>query len=135
MTRGRCFGTESPFNAWVRLNCRDAQAGLAASDLDLVLFDWKAGRLAVVESKARGGEPSFSQRDLLHVVHQLLAAGAAAGPVETARGRRTIDYRGLYLVQLSGTTPDDSDRILVNGAPVTKEQLARLLSLEEGTRA
>lgn len=130
MTRGRCFGTESPFNAWCRLNLRDAQHGLCLSDLDLCAFRWDLGRLALAEGKSRGGKPSFAQADLLHVLDQLLAAGAAAGPVETARGRRTIDYRGVYIVQLSGTTPEDSDQILVNGAPVTKQQLARLLNLE-----
>lgn len=132
MTRGRVLGNESAFNAWVRLNCRDAQAGLAVSDLDLCAFRWDAGRLGLFEVKTRGGTVPFAQADLLHVLDQLLAAGAAAGPVETARGRRTVDYRGLYLVQLSGTTPEDSEQILVNGVPVTKEQLARLLSLEDG---
>lgn len=134
MTKGRFFGNEPPFNAWVRLNLRDAQSGLAVSDLDLVLFRWDVGRLALAEVKTRGATVPFAQGDLLHVLDQLLAAGAAAGPVDTARGRRIVDYRGLYLVQLSGTTPEDSEQILVDGVPVTKEQLARLLNLEEERR-
>ncbi len=132
LTRGRVFPNEAAFNSWCRLNLRDAQHGLCLSDLDLCAFRWDQGRLALAEVKTRGGTLPFAQKDLLHVLDQLLAAGAAAGPVETARGRRTVDYRGLYLVQLSGTTPENSEQILVNGAPVTKDQLARLLSLEEG---
>lgn len=132
MTKARRFGSEPGFNSWCRLHLLDAQRGLCLSDVDLCAFRWDAGRLGVFEVKARGAQVSFAQADLLHVLDQLLAAGAAAGPVETARGRRTVDYRGLYLVQLSGTSPEDSEQILVNGAPVTKDQLARLLSLEDG---
>lgn len=130
MTKGRVFSNEPAFNAWVRLNLRDAQSGLAVSDLDLVLFRWDLGRLALAEVKTRGGTVPFAQADLLHVLDQLLAAGAAAGPVETARGRRPIEYHGLHVVRMEGLDPDHSAWVELDGKRVTRDQLVDALNLE-----
>lgn len=130
MTRARRFGSEPGFNSWCRLNLRDAQHGLCLSDLDLCAFRWDFGRLALFEVKTRGGTVPFAQADLLHVLDQLLAAGAAAGPVETARGRRTIDYRGLHVVRMDGLDPDHSAWLEVDGRRVTRDELIRALNLE-----
>lgn len=100
------------------------------SDLDLCAFRWDSGKLGVFEVKARGAQVSFAQADLLHVLDQLLAAGAAAGPVETARGRRTIDYRGLHVVRMDGLDPDHSAWLEVDGRRVTRDELIRALNLE-----
>lgn len=133
MTRGRLFGKEQPFNAWSRLNLRDAQHGLCLSDIDVCAFRWDTGRLGVFEVKARGAQVSFAQADLLSVLDQLLRLGAETGkPIRTARGERVIEYHGLHVVRMEGLDPDRSAWIEVDGRRVTREQLVDALNLEEG---
>jgi len=128
MTRQRVFGSEPPFNSWMRRNLRDAQDGLAITDLDAVLYDWKSAQLRLLEVKTRGGRVRFAQRDILNILNNLLASVECW--IITARGKRKIRYRGLHLLTLSGTTPDDSQEILLNGVPVTKEELTAWLNFE-----
>lgn len=131
MTKARRFGAEPGFNAWVRLHCRDAQAGLTVSDLDLCAFRWDTGRLGLFEVKTRGATVPFAQADLLGVADALLRLGAETGkPVRTARGERPVQYCGLRIVRLEGVDPDHSAWIELDGKRVTREQLADALNLE-----
>lgn len=133
MTKPRLFGPEEPFRRWMRTRLLDSKRGLSVTDLDAVLFHYLDGRLCLVEAKSGLADVPFSQQDTLSVLDQLLRLGAGTGePVQTARGRRRVAYEGLHVVRVSGSCPDDSQVILLDGRPVSPEELIATLNMEGG---
>lgn len=133
MTKPRLFGPEEPFRRWIRTHLLDSRRGLSITDLDAVLFNYLAGRLCLVEAKSGLAELPFSQQDTLSVLDELVRLGAATGePVQTARGKRRVVYEGLHVVRFSGTCPDDSQVVLLDGRPVSPEELIAALNMGTG---
>lgn len=130
MTKPRLFGPEEPFRRWMRTRLLDSKRGLSVTDLDAVLFHYLDGRLCLVEAKSGLADVPFSQQDTLAVLDQLVRLGAATGePVQTARGKRHVTYGGLRVIRFSGTCPDDSQVVLLDGRPVSPEELIQVLNM------
>lgn len=135
LTKPRLFGPEEPFRRWMRTRLLDSKRGLSVTDLDAVLFHYLDGRLCLVEAKSGLADVPFSQQDTLSVLDQLLRLGAATGePVQTARGKRRVVYEGLRVVRFSGTCPDDSQVVLLDGRPVSPEELIEVLNMGGAVR-
>lgn len=116
MTRTRIFGSDTPFCDWMR-NCEmlpssSEDFGFSACDNDVTVHRYKFGvkdavgtrdvqGLMQIEVKTRQGKPSFSQFDTLNKLN--LFAG------ERQIGGCHIRFFGVFVLVLSGTTPDDSD--------------------------
>lgn len=149
MTRKRIFGEDKPFCDWIRSQeDLDSESGFVATDSDLIIHRYmtvcdKAGErgtvqtrevqaMMLVEVKTRDGEPTDSQRDTLAKFNMF------AGPKKT--DSFYLRNMGVAFVSLSGTTPENSERIrwgrfLFNDDPykilwreITKNQLIDLLS-------
>lgn len=121
----------TPFSDWLR--SEQCPEGLSSrffdcQNLDYIWFNYREGWLITVEEKQFGKSISANQSDTHQIVQQLLEIGAKSGiPVQTLRGERAIEYRGHYLIVFSGTTPDDSEWIKINGKVCSKDGLLHLL--------
>lgn len=153
---GSAVSTDQPVKAWIRghRHLDSVQACLCIGDSDLWVqrygtrkhrsgVDRSVMYLMLVEINAR--DLDKSQRDLLHIVNQLLRTKPwkeqrdrgrfVAGHEQNARivysviaGRRVqIECYGVHKLRLSGATPDDSDWITWDDRPVDSAQLIKLL--------
>lgn len=133
VTKPRLIGPEEPFRRWMRTRLLDSKRGLSVTDLDAVLFNYLNGRLCLVECKSHMANVPFSQRDTLSILDQFLRLGAGTGvAVSTARGKRRVTYEGLHMLRVSGSCPDNSQVVLLDGRPVSPEELIQVLNMEGG---
>lgn len=115
MVRERMYGSDTDFCAWMR-RCKDLPSygdtfGFVASDNDLTIHRYKTSIDSVgtrevqgimqVEIKTRRGKPSSSQIDTLTKLN--LFCG------DRKLGNINIRFFGVFVLVLSGTSPDDSD--------------------------
>lgn len=155
---GMQVSTEQPVKAWIRrhdgLDSREQCLCIGDSDLWVQRYgvrrhqsgvDRDVMYLMLVEIKAHGRDLDRSQRDLLHIVNQLLRTNAwreqradgrfVAGHRQNARivysyaaGRRVrIQCYGVHKLRMSGATPDDSGWITWDDKPVDAGQVVELL--------
>jgi len=121
MVRDRVFGEDKPFLGWMR-KCPDlpesgCDFGWVQTDCDTVMHRYKfhvdsegsreVQALMLLEIKTRNGEPSPSQKDTLFKVHQFRGWRV----INESGTRSKIWHAGVSIVSLSGTTPEDSERI------------------------
>ncbi|GEM_PF-2645386 len=121
----------TPFSDWLRSDKCPPELSSAFFDcqnLDYIWFNYREGWFITIEEKQRAKLISKNQSDTHSVLEQLLNIGTSNDvPVRTMRGRRKIEYRGHYLIVFSGTTPDDSEWIKINGVMCNKSELLHLL--------
>ena len=104
--------------------------------------------LMLAEIKTHGRDLDNSQRDLLHIVNQLLrttpwreqrdSGRFIAGHRQNVRnvysimsGRKAqVLCYGVHVLRMSGSTPDESERIAWDGKQVDSERLVRLLRFD-----
>jgi len=108
------------FSHWLREKCRDSSTGLIATDIDFFLQDYKMKKLMLLEVKTRNARPRPSQWKQLRVIDAFVRYGAEY---------YGYDYWGLYVIKLSGTSPENSE-VEINGCSVTEEQLISFLNFE-----
>ncbi len=150
--------TEQPIKSWIRAN-RDLDSRrhcLCIGDSDLWIqrygtrthqsgVDRGVMYLMLVEIKTTGRDLDTHQRDLLHIVNQLLRTNPwkeqrdsgrfIPGHQQNARivysviaGQRIrIQCYGVHKLRLSGPTPDQSDWITWDDRPIEPVQLSQLL--------
>jgi hypothetical protein len=117
VTRQRMYGSDTEFCAWLR-SCSELPSigrdfGLSVSDNDVTLHRFMASvdgqgsrevqAIMQIEVKTRSGKPSFSQMDTLSKLNMF------CGQKETRQG--AVRFFGVFLLVLSGTSPDDSESI------------------------
>jgi len=114
MARDRIYGEDKPLLDWIRNNpnlpSSDVTSGFSVSDTDFMIHRYKVAvdregsrevqAMMQIEGKTRGGVPSASQRD------SLWKHDAFSG-VKTV-GRDRVWFLGVYVLSLSGLTPEDS---------------------------
>lgn len=114
LIKWRMYGEDTPFSRWVReheqLPSRTGTMRLGVQDADLIFhafmttIDGVGSRdlqtMMLVETKTRNGEPDNSQRDTLWKFHNCRRNATVDGQM--------IWYLGVYVLSMSGTTPDDS---------------------------
>lgn len=150
--------TESPVKAWIRSHedLDSRRKCLCVGDSDLWIQRYGTRRhqsgvdrnvmyLMLVEIKSHGRGLETWQRDLLHVVNQLLRTNRwkerrdggqfQPGHPQNARviysiiaGQKVqLQCYGVHILRLSGATPDVSDWIKWDDKPISREQLLLLL--------
>jgi hypothetical protein len=117
MTRQRFYGSDTEFCAWMR-QCKELPSigrdfGLSASDNDITLHRYLTSVDAIgsrevqgimqLEIKTRQGKPSFSQMDTLSKLNMF------CGERNTKEGH--VRFFGVFILVLSNTTPDDSEKM------------------------
>jgi len=156
---GLALNTEQPIKAWIRkhhdLDSRNACLCIGDCDLWVQKYGTRASTrpgvdrsvmyLMLVEIKTHGRDLDKPQRDLLHIVNQLLrtnpwreqrdAGRFVVGHKQNVRivysvmaGVRTpIHCYGVHKLTLSGSTPGDSSSITWDDRPIDRVQLVKLL--------
>lgn len=117
MTRYRLYGEDSPCMNWFRNHPMLPSTEWVQTDVDTILHRYKteidgigSRRLQLfmhLEIKTRNGDLTASQRDTLWKTHRFLTRGNGT----IVEGDQTWHHFGVSILQLSGTTPDDSDVI------------------------
>ena len=127
MTRARFFGSDTPFCGWIRA-CPELPSvgnnlGFSVTDNDVILHRYmtsidKIGTREVqclmqLEVKTRSGKPRESQMDTLTKLN--LFHGTK---IHIDRGiTYTIRYFGYFILVMSDTTPDDSEKMWWGSIP------------------
>lgn len=117
MTRARIYGSDTPFCAWMR-NCPElpsvgSKFGFVASDNDITVHRYKTEvdrlgsrevqAIMQIEIKTRRGKPESSQLDTLCKLNWFSGL--------KHHNQQWVNFFGVFLLILSGTTPDDSDKM------------------------
>lgn len=126
MTRP-AYNTErmTKFSLWCRTNLKDSKDGLILTNIDYIFADYKKKEIMMVEEKTHGAtEIHYGQSQIFKFVDFALMNTAN---LDNIGG---WSYKGFYIVSFSKQDPDDSDRILINHIPVTKEQLTQFLNFD-----
>lgn len=148
---------ETDFERWIRLNplLDSVRFGLVRFDLDILLHRYKTlvdGKgtrdiqcMMFVEVKTHMAVPSSSQMDTLSILNQVLRnrrPNIHSTPRRQTRGQlrrvwskflkreTTIKLYGGHLLQIDGTSPENSSSLLWDYAPITIEMLLELLRFE-----
>lgn len=115
MVRERMYGSDTEFCAWMR-RCKELPSysrdfGFVASDNDITIHRYitsvdgvgtrEVQGIMQIEIKTRKGKPSESQTDTLTKLN-LFNGDRRVGGV-------SIRFFGVFVLVLSGTSPDDSD--------------------------
>jgi len=118
------------FSQWLRDECRPSQkhcmingsdiGAFVAFDLDFVIYDYSRNVMQLLEVKTRRAYVGFSQNSTFKILDATIRAGANA---------TGLTYLGLHILQLDGTTPYDSEKILWDGKEVSKEECWRLVNM------
>jgi len=117
----------TPFSAWLReLGPPLDSRNISNQNLDYVWHNYRESWIITIEEKRFGAWCNRAQSDTHGIVSQMLS-NSSGMQVQTLRGIRPCEYRGHYVIRFSQTTPDDSDTIIINGQPVDKAALMRLL--------
>lgn len=109
---------------WQRENLKNSHTGLSISDIDAVFHEYNQKRLILVEYKTFNRVTTFAQRQMFEVIDECLRIGAS---------KVGYDYRGFYLVRLSGKCPKTSRQITISkigtlkGEMITEEELIKFL--------
>jgi hypothetical protein len=126
MTRARIYGSDTPFCDWLR-KCKELPSysfdcGVVAADNDVTIHRYlscvdsvgtrEVQAIMQVEVKTRSGLPTESQLDTLSKLNLFRGSRVDKGT--------HIRFFGVFLLVLSGTSPDDSKDIWWCGIPEGK---------------
>ena len=119
--------TMTPMSGWLRALGHGLDSRVISNhNLDYIWHNYRESWMILIEEKRYGARQTKSQADTHGIVDQKLHI-AQGRMVKTLRGMRLVDYRGYYLIQLSATTPDDSEWMRINGKLASIDALMRLL--------
>jgi len=129
---------ETPFTSWIRENgnlwVERSRGHYSIMDIDYVVWNFTHGWFMFIEEKTHGKKPmSEKQKDAFSIVTQLCEYSAGLKYMEwrTFKGMRQIKFKGIYYITFSGTNPEDSETITINGKNATKEDIIHLMSTGE----
>lgn len=150
---GRLYPLEDAFCDWVRQHpdLPSSQIGIADMDLFIHRYRFTHGRgfdcFCLIEVKTRSAPASPSQRDTLNMIGQLLRHSRKRTPTKkrifkqasnppaelySTMRKSWVPYKafGYHLLQLDGSTPDDSQEIRWDHHFINRPTLIRLLRFE-----
>ena len=140
------YDGREPMMRWInehpQLGSGPREAALSVQNLDGVIhqylvFDRDGNNLhrnhiMLLETKSRMAKPGSCQQDTFRKLNRLLieAPDVVVDSMFDRRGAEQVFYHGMHLLQLSQTTPDDSDTMYWDYKAITTEQLLLLLRFE-----
>jgi len=104
------------FNDWVRENLPDSYDGFLASDLDLILYNYKTKKVMLLEVKTRKAKLKEWQKQMFENIDRWLKKGCD-----------NFEYLGFNIIRLEGTDLTNG-RILFNNKLVTEAEVKEKLS-------
>jgi len=140
MTRPEKTGVRNlDFSRWLRTHLKDSYRGLIIQDLDWIVVNYCTGWFILLEQKVVRGRArqitSPAQTVILRMLDELLQRSAELNRTQAfSRNPATgaaYEYLGLFLLEfVDGTSPDNSSGMLLNGKPISRADLIRLLNLD-----
>ena len=150
---GAMTTTETAFGRWIRNNTEldSIKHTMVVQDQDYWIHKYatngtKSFKLLVgVEIKTMGAQLTEPQRDLLHILNQLMRnrkqtptknlkwqAGPGINVVQSLMHTCNVRLRayGMHVLTFSGLGPDDSDSISWDGTPIDVETLTQILRFD-----
>lgn len=117
MTRQEQSGERDlTFSGWIRENLPRSDTGFMVTDLDFILYNYKAKKIMLLEVKQYGKSLKTWQRLLYKLLHETLQRGLPDD----------VEYLGTHLITFTGG--DFSDDVFFDKGLVTEDQLKELLS-------
>jgi len=104
----------TPFGIWIREYLRSSGDGLAVTNLDYVIEDFKNKKIMLLEEKQSGGTLHPAQRLTFKVIDAWLRSSCPASG---------YDYWGFYVLKFPCGATMPGPGMTLNGAPITCEQL------------
>lgn len=150
MTTIRRDSSDSPFGNWIRHHpgLDSIHERLCVTDSDYWIHRYRAHKdkvgeravdsIMLVEVKTNLRDTPFAQRDTLQMINQLLRMVCVKPDGRrrfvTLHGQpgeiRRVRCFGVHLLQLSGTRPDNSDKILWDRLYLTEDLLVEVLKFD-----
>ncbi len=112
----------TPFGLWLRQYCRDSRTGLAVTNLDYIVEDFKAKKIMLIEEKQNNGELHYGQQMTFKVLDQILTHHAS---------EHGYSYEGFFVVRFPKGCDMPGPGMTINGVVVTTEQLAEHLNFKK----
>jgi hypothetical protein len=105
------------FSAWIRNNLPESKTGYFVSDLDFVLYNYKAKKLMMLEIKTRNAEPKYWQKLMWDNMDKWIKNGID----------EDWTYYGFFYVKFENTFFNDG-RCYLNGKEISELDLKEFLS-------
>ena len=119
MTRQEITGKRNlDFSQWVRKNLPDSDTGYSATDLDMILYNWKTKRFLILETKVYNGKMRNGQKFMFMRLNNWLKNGVSDG----------WRYYGFHLIVFENTCFSNG-QVYLNGKKSSEEEIKKLLSL------
>jgi len=107
------------FNSWIRNQLPDSSTGFCVSDLDFIIWNWKARKILLLEVKTRNKTLPKFQQIMFRNLAQWIRAGISS----------EWTFEGFHALRFSDTDFNDGVAYL-NNKEVTEQQVIKYLSLE-----
>jgi len=117
-----CTNPECPhesakyFNDWVRKNLPDSQTGFLASDLDLILYNYKTKKVMLLEIKTRKADLKNWQRVMFAHLDNWIKKGCD-----------NFEYLGFHIIRLENTDLTIG-RIMLDNNLITVDEIKKFLT-------
>lgn len=112
---------KSNFSKWLSRYSQHYGKQVNIQDIDYIIHDYNEGWYITIEEKTRGASgndrKSFGQIRVQDFISRALTRGSIKK--EVWPNRYDPEYRGHYVIVFSGTSPDDSEWISINGTTYT----------------
>ncbi len=127
------------FSRWIRAHLKDSQHGLIVHDIDWILVNYCTGFFIIVEQKPCHGTSQMRTNPAQTVILKMLDEFFTTASQLNQKQPFSINpatkiayaYHGAFLLEFSeGSDPDNAQAIFVNGKPITRADLIRLLNLD-----
>ena len=150
---GAITTTETAFGRWIRNNTEldSIKDAIVVQDQDYWIHKYTDNGtksfqlLCGVEIKTMGGKMSNSQKDVVHIINQLMRnrkqtptkdvkwqAGSGINVVKSLMSKCEVRLKsyGMHVLTFSGLGPDDSDLILWDKNRIDVETLTKILRFD-----
>ncbi len=126
------------FSNWIRNNLKDSFLGLISQDIDWIFVNYCTGYFIIVEVKThcnnQSKNTSPAQTVILKLVDEFFKKASEININQpfSVNPATNINYKfiGTFLLNFSGTNPDDSEKIYLNNKIIAKYDLMKLLNLD-----
>ena len=112
-------GEDGAFSNWVREKLPLPVTGFAATDVDMIFYNWKRKNFLVIEIKRKMSECKPAQRNFFEVVHNRLKQPLNDG----------WEYKGTHLLQFEKLFFNDG-KVFLNHKETSEQEMIKFFSME-----
>ena len=130
------------FSGWIRGNLKNSSDGLIVQDIDWIFVNYFTGYFILLEEKTHRYSASKytspAQTVILKMLNDLLEMASESNEISqkvcNPATKQAYTFKGSFILELiNGTDPDNSSAIFLNGQSIIRNDLIKLLNLEENS--